>query len=454
MPRNSGNYTAPSGSWSSGAVNGALATVADWQALLADISAALTQSVSKDGQTTITGNLNMGGNALTNLAAGVGAGQSLRFEQLFSQGVETDLASAATTDIGLQNTNFLRVTGTTTITSFGTNYNGPRFLRFAGALTLTNSATLILPGGQNLTTAAGDTLIAIPKATAGTADGWQVVAYQPVNGFLPSTNPNYTGSLTGGAGVVNLGSGQFYKDASGNVGVGTSSPSSPLDVNGIATVRSGIIRATNTGAVSALQLLAGTALGGGSGAAIVARGATNGTNNGGIEFYTANTVTTTEQMRLTSGGNFGIGSVSPTHKLEVVGTTYLSSTVRAPSIGSGVGTPLVIDASGFFVANVSSIRYKINVQPLDVGLAIVMQMTPVSYELKNGGSSQIGFIAEDFPEPRLVNKSMVDFNDPSKGTQVESINYSNLTAILVKAIQEQQVLITSLTDRITALEST
>jgi hypothetical protein len=178
MPRVSGTFSPTNGSWSSGAVNGALATTADWIALLADISAALTQSVSKDGQTVLTGNLNTGGYALTNLAAGVGAGQSLRFEQLFSQGVETDLASAATTDIGLQNTNFLRVTGTTTITSFGTNYNGPRFLRFAGALTLTNSATLILPGAANITTVAGDTLIAIPKATSGTADGWQVVAYQ------------------------------------------------------------------------------------------------------------------------------------------------------------------------------------------------------------------------------------------------------------------------------------
>ena len=34
------------------------------------------------------------------------------------------------------------------------------------------------------------------------------------------TNLAYTGTLTGGTGIVNLGSGQFYKDASGNVGIG------------------------------------------------------------------------------------------------------------------------------------------------------------------------------------------------------------------------------------------
>jgi hypothetical protein len=37
-------------------------------------------------------------------------------------------------------------------------------------------------------------------------------------------NLEYTGTFTGGTGVVNLGSGQFYKDATGNVGLGTTSP--------------------------------------------------------------------------------------------------------------------------------------------------------------------------------------------------------------------------------------
>jgi hypothetical protein len=146
--------------------------------LLADLSNALTQSVSKDGQTVITGDLNLGGFKLTNMGAGTGTGQTLTFEQLFSQGTETDVASAATTDIGVQNSNFLRITGTTSITSFGTNYRGPRFIRFAGAVTLTNSATLVLPRGVNITTVAGDTMIVVPGATAGVADKWIVIAYQ------------------------------------------------------------------------------------------------------------------------------------------------------------------------------------------------------------------------------------------------------------------------------------
>jgi hypothetical protein len=37
-------------------------------------------------------------------------------------------------------------------------------------------------------------------------------------------NPTYTGTLTGSTGVLNIGSGQIYKDASGNVGIGTNIP--------------------------------------------------------------------------------------------------------------------------------------------------------------------------------------------------------------------------------------
>jgi hypothetical protein len=177
MARNGvGVYVPTSGTWTNGAANGVLATLADWDALLDDLVEALSQSLAKDGQTVLTGNLQMGGFKLTGMGNATGIGQPLSFEQLFSQGTETDLASTATTDIGTPNTNFLRITGTTTITSFGTNYRGPRFLRFADAVTLTNSSSLVITGGANITTTAGEIYIAIPKATAGVADGWYVVS--------------------------------------------------------------------------------------------------------------------------------------------------------------------------------------------------------------------------------------------------------------------------------------
>lgn len=153
----------------------------DWaNNTLNDIASAITQSLSKDGQTTATGNLPMGNNKLTGLGAGTSNGDSLRFQQLFSQGNPIDIASASTTDIGGQLTNFLNVTGTTTITSFGTNYNGPKILKFTGVLIIThNSSTLVCPNGLNITTAAGDYAIVVPKSTSsGTSDGWAVAFYQ------------------------------------------------------------------------------------------------------------------------------------------------------------------------------------------------------------------------------------------------------------------------------------
>jgi hypothetical protein len=72
-------------------------------------------------------------------------------------GATATLASAATAALSSLVT---QVTGTTTITSFGSSAslsNPLFFVRFAGALTIThNASTLILPGGVNIATQAGD----------------------------------------------------------------------------------------------------------------------------------------------------------------------------------------------------------------------------------------------------------------------------------------------------------
>ena len=88
---------------------------------------------------------------------------------------EVDVASAGTTDIGAAASNNVRITGITTITSFGTAASGiTRQLRFAAALTLTYNATsLILPGGANIIAAAGDTATAVSLGSG----NWVVVHY-------------------------------------------------------------------------------------------------------------------------------------------------------------------------------------------------------------------------------------------------------------------------------------
>jgi hypothetical protein len=90
------------------------------------------------------------------------------------------IASASTCDLGSKAAQSLAVTGTTTITSFGTIKAGTvKFLNFTGALLLTHNATsLILPGGANITTAAGDTAIVRSLGSG----NWRCLSYQPAAG--------------------------------------------------------------------------------------------------------------------------------------------------------------------------------------------------------------------------------------------------------------------------------
>lgn len=98
----------------------------------------------------------------------------------FSEG---SIASATTTDIGAENPLMLNVTGTTTITGLGTIDAGTeKVLIFADALTFTHNATsLILPGGANITTAAGDVAWMISEG----AGNWRCLMYMAADGTVP-----------------------------------------------------------------------------------------------------------------------------------------------------------------------------------------------------------------------------------------------------------------------------
>ena len=88
-----------------------------------------------------------------------------------------DVASAATVDLGAINDGtYVKITGTTTITSFGTIAAGvERTLLFADALTLTHdTAKIIIPGAANITTAAGDVTVVISEG----GGLWRVLDYQ------------------------------------------------------------------------------------------------------------------------------------------------------------------------------------------------------------------------------------------------------------------------------------
>lgn len=100
-------------------------------------------------------------------------------------GQEVPLTAATTTDLGSVSGHNVQIVGTTTITSFGASAQivAPIYVgRFSNTLTLTNSASLILPGGNNITTTNGDAFIAEYMGSG----NWRVLIYQ----YISATNAN------------------------------------------------------------------------------------------------------------------------------------------------------------------------------------------------------------------------------------------------------------------------
>lgn len=97
-----------------------------------------------------------------------------------------DIASATTCDLGGTKGKYLRVTGTTTITGFGTSPAGTlKIVRFAGVLTLTYNATsLILPGAASITTAAGDVAVMSSEGSG----NWRCLSYSKADGTAVAVN--------------------------------------------------------------------------------------------------------------------------------------------------------------------------------------------------------------------------------------------------------------------------
>lgn len=128
---------------------------------------------------------------------------------------ETTVASATTTDLASANASVVAISGTTTITSFGSNavtQNPLYFIRFTGALTLTHNATsLILPAGANITTAAGDTALMKYEGSG----NWRCMFYNKATG-----NPVNTG--TSGATVPLLSTANTWTTDQTFSGVATS----------------------------------------------------------------------------------------------------------------------------------------------------------------------------------------------------------------------------------------
>ena len=242
----------------------------------------------------------------------------------------------------------------------------------------------------------------------------------------------------------------------GNVGIGTSSPSSSVrfhvfdgSANGdVALFESNITKAdiwlkdanTSSGAVrlrsesNSMVMTAGgnermrITSGGNIGigvtnpqnrlslpnASYIAWQYSTGAESAGIATLSDNSMSffqgTGERMRITSAGNVGIGTTSPAYKLEVNGAIYASGDVLA----------------------FSDISVKTNIRPIENALEKVLNSRGVVYDrIDTEDKDNIGFIAQELEVnfPELVTEN-------PNGTK--AVKYQNAVAVLFEAIKEQQ----------------
>jgi hypothetical protein len=261
-------------------------------------------------------------------------------------------------------------------------------------------------------------------------------------------------------------------DSSGNVGIGQTPSVRKFEINAIPATANQLngIRVQMNGTPSAASefLLGSTASG------VPYTSIATGNDGNAFMFFSTGSGPT-ERARIDPSGNLLVGQQSTTATLGAsiqvsnsgglgqyaagpnnVGQTYSfgrdnvttgnfvfaynGSIISAISPSTGGYTPL------------SDSRVKKNITPLQYGLGEILQLNPVAFNMiseDDSNKKHIGLIAQ---EVKLVMDETVDDLIDTE-TQMYGLDKSVLVPVIIKAMQEQQALIQSLTDRITALES-
>jgi len=349
-------------------------------------------------------------------------------------------------------------------TSVGLNVGAGKTLAVAGTLTVTGSASTINAtaiGATTPDTGAFTTLSATGVATfsAGTAAAPAITTTGDTNTgiFFPAADT--IAFSEGGAEAMRI-------DSSGNLGIGVIAPQNRLQV--VTTTRPQL--SVSYDGTTGLYLEDSTASVGKSW-----KIATSSAVASALEFYQSTATSgvpvwsASAAMTLDASGNLLVGTTSAGDgKVRISASANAFNLLKMDDTGSTGGNYIqflnsagnqagAINHNGTITVNYGSgsdYRLKDNVQPMVGALDQISRLKPVTYNWIIDNSAGQGFIAHELQEvvPDCVVGEKDALNEDGS-IKSQMVDTSFLVATLTAAIQEQQALITTLTARITALES-
>lgn len=224
--------------------------------------------------------------------------------------------------------------------------------------------------------------------------------------FVSQSNSLVLGSINGVNGAT----------SSTNVGIGTTAPGYPLDIQGRLRLRQPL--PTDAANTAGLFLARNDAGGNPIDTAFIGM-----RNNTSVGFYSGQLVAWPLYVETDTGF------------------------VTVTTLGSAGSTQLCRNANSQIATCSSSIQYKSNVTSFGSGLDLIRKLRPVSFTWINGGMADMGLVAEEVAsvEPLLTTTN-------SKG-EVEGVKYDRIGVVAVNAINQQQAQIEAQQKRIHQLEA-
>ena len=233
---------------------------------------------------------------------------------------------------------------------------------------------------------------------------------------------------------------RMYINSSGNVGIGTVSPSEALDVRG--NIRLGPTTDSNADYYikSAGQLTISANDSSSQDSTYTSLTLTSGVSQdqstislfgSSVAKYITMSTANTERLRIDASGNVGIGTTSPSGMLHLNNAALFTSTGNLTCTGDVVS-----------FGSLSDRRLKKNIETIQTekALDIVSKLRAVSFDWKEDifneekrNTSDLGFIAQEVEA--LVPEAVSEYKEVSSGEVYKNIKHERLVPYLLSAIQ-------------------